>query len=180
MKVPKNPQDMLPEHQAAGTADRTHMSRNADLTQPVDPLVVTVHKMLGWERETEVILPEITDVVGPSLTYAQIARDEIPQLFERVGFGGVNFGVTREPESPLERARLVPITRDHLPYIIPERIILVDVFRIYVALAIEQLKEDPRRDDPRHRWHYIRCGRQILAALEVPAGDVQRPDVPTT
>lgn len=167
MKITEKPQRSL-GREAATRADRGYMFRNADLTQPLVPLAATVHRMEGWERETEAILPEITGVIGPRITYAQITRDEISELFERVAFGGVSFGVIRKPENLVERAKLVPLSQEHLPYITPEKVILADVFRIYVAQAIEQLKEDPRREDPRHHWWYIRCGRQILAALEIP------------
>jgi len=164
MKIHAKPQRSA-EHDALRLADREYMSRNANLNQRVDPLDVEAVALEGpWRGRVLAVLPEVDDINGQRLTFTQIGgdgRNRVSQLFERIGFGGVNFGVISGPRSFDVVAELVPLTREHLDRITPETVVNVSNFRGAVAKTISQL-----RSDPQDRWRYIRHRDQILAAID--------------
>lgn len=135
------------------------MSRNANLNAYVDPLDFETVPVAGpWKRVRVALVPEPAQVVGQRLTYTQIARDQIPQLFERVGFGSVSFGLIEGPEHLSETSELVPLTHDHLPLITPGTVIAASDFRRSIAKTVSDLSEALP-------WRFVLCRDQILAAL---------------
>jgi hypothetical protein len=138
--------------------------KNADLNASVEPLDYETVAVLGpWRHKRVAVIPESAEVVGQRLTFAQIARNQIPQLFQRVGFGAVSFGLIEGPENLSEIAELVPLTREHLPHISAQTVIPASQFRRSVARTIASLDEDPG-------WRFILCRDQVLAALARPSG----------
>jgi hypothetical protein len=156
-------QDTLPPPITIEIPNVLHSRKWANLNAPVEPVAFERVLVEGpWRRKRFAVIPEPVDVVGRRLTFDQIARGELPQLFERVGLGAVSFGLIKGREHFSEAAELLPLTHEHLPHITAETVLPVSRFRRSVASTVSSLDEDPGS-------RFILCRDQILAALARPS-----------